>query len=141
MTSVPTSSTIRSATLSDLAYQAFLLLRAVFSVASILLGLDKFANVLPWPGYLTQWIDDLLPGAAQQAMYVVGVIEVLAGIVIAVAPRIGGWLVTACLAGVIVNLLTFAGSFDIVLRDGGLLVAAVALTRLATRYTSELRTP
>lgn len=136
MTSVSTSSTIRSATLSDPAYQAFQLLRAVFSVAPILFGLDKFANVLPWPGYLTQWIDDLVPGAAQQAIYVIGVIEIVAGIVVAVAPRIGGWLVTACLAGVIINLLTFPGSFDIVLRDGGLLVAAVALTRLATRYTS-----
>jgi hypothetical protein len=111
-------------------------------VASILFGLNKFANVLvPWPGYLTQWIDDLVPGTAQQAMYVVGVIEIVAGIVVAVAPGIGGWLVTACLAGVIVNLLAFPGLSDIVLRDGGLLVAAVALTRLATRYTSELRTP
>jgi uncharacterized membrane protein YphA (DoxX/SURF4 family) len=142
MTSVPTSSTIRSATLSDPAYQAFLLLRAVFSVAPILFGLDKFANALVlWPGYLTQWIDDLIPGTAQQAMYVVGVIEIVAGIVVAVAPRIGGWLGTACLAGVIVSLPAFPGLSDIVLRDGGLLVAAVALTRLATRYTSELRTP
>ena len=114
MTSVPTLSAIRSATSSDPACPAFLLLPAVFSVAFILLGLGKFANVLvAWPGSLAQWIDDLAPGAAQQATYVVGVIEVLAGIVVAVVPRIGGWLVTACLAGVIVSLLTFLKRSDV----------------------------
>jgi len=64
----------------------------------------------------------------------VGVIEVVGGITVAVAPRFGAWLVAAWLAGIIVNLLTFAGFFDIALRDFGLLVAAVALARLATRY-------
>jgi hypothetical protein len=142
MTAAPTSVATRSAILSDPAYQAFLLLRTVFSVAPILFGLDKFANVLvPWPGYLAQWIDDLVPGTAQQAMYVVGVIEVVAGIVVAVAPRLGGWLVAAWLAGIIVNLLTYPGFFDIALRDFGLLVAAVALIRLAARYVSESPKP
>jgi hypothetical protein len=142
MTSVPTSSTTGSATLSDPAYQAFLLLRAVFSVAPILFGLDKFANILvTWPSYLAPWIDDLVPGTAQQAMYVVGMIEIVAGIVVAVAPRLGGWLVVAWLAGIIVNLLTVPGFFDIALRDVGLLVAAVALTRLAARYPSGSRAP
>jgi uncharacterized membrane protein YphA (DoxX/SURF4 family) len=142
MTAAPTSVATRSAILSDPAYQAFLLLRTVFSVAPILFGLDKFANVLvPWPGYLAQWIDDLVPGTAQQAMYVVGVIEVVAGIVVAVAPRLGGWLVAAWLAGIIVNLLTYPSFFDIALRDFGLLVAAVALIRLAARYVSESPKP
>jgi uncharacterized membrane protein YphA (DoxX/SURF4 family) len=142
MTAAPTSVATRSAILSDPAYQAFLLLRTVFSVAPILFGLDKFANVLvPWPGYLAQWIDDLVPGTAQQAMYVVGVIEIVAGIVVAVAPRLGGWLVAAWLAGIIVNLLTYPGFFDIALRDFGLLVAAVALIRLAARYVSKSPKP
>src|SRR5581483_5914047 len=137
MTTVPTSSTTRSATLPDPACQAFLLLRVLFSVAPILFGLDKFANVLvPWPGYLAQWIDDLVPGTAQQAMYVIGMTEIVAGIVVAVSPRLGGWLVAAWLAGIIANLLTFPGFFDVALRDAGLLVAAVALTRLAARYPS-----
>jgi hypothetical protein len=143
MTSATTSSTTRAATpLSDPAYQAFLLLRTVFTVAPILFGLDKFANFLvAWPGYLAPWIDDIVPGTAQQAMYAVGVIEVVAGIVVAVAPRIGGWLVAAWLAGIIINLLSYPSFFDIALRDFGLLVGAVALTRLATRYASGGRTP
>lgn len=121
--------------LSDPAYQAFLALRTVFTVAPILFGLDKFINLLfYWPRYLAPWIDGIVPGTAQQAMYAVGVVEIVAGIVVAVAPRIGGWLVAAWLAGIIVNLLTIPGFYDIALRDFGLLVAAVALARLAARY-------
>ena len=117
------------------AYQAFFLLRTVFTVAPIVFGLDKFANLLTdWPTYLAPWIDDLVPGTAQQAMYAVGVVEVLAGVAVAVAPRFGAWLVAAWLAGIIVNLLTIPGYYDIALRDFGLLVAAVALARLAAGY-------
>jgi hypothetical protein len=137
MTSASTSGIARPTALSDPAYQAFLLLRTVFSVAPILFGLDKFANILVhWPSYLAPWIDAVVPGTAQQAMYAVGVIEVVAGVAVAVAPRFGGWLVAAWLAGIIVNLLTFPGFFDIALRDFGLFVGAVALARLATRYAS-----
>src|SRR5918997_1263353 len=136
-----TSSTARKAVLSDPGYQAFLLLRMVFTVAPIVFGLDKFANLLvDWPSYLAPWIDGIVPGTAQQAMYAVGVIEIVAGIAVALAPRFGAWLVVAWLAGIIVNLLTFPGYFDIALRDFGLLVGAVALARLATRYTPGRRT-
>jgi hypothetical protein len=122
-------------TAADPAYQAFFLLRTVFTVAPIVFGLDKFANVLTdWPSYLAPWIDDLVPGTAQQAMYAVGVVEILAGVVVAVAPRFGGWLVAAWLAGIIVNLLTIPDFYDIALRDFGLLVGAIALARLAARY-------
>jgi hypothetical protein len=122
-------------TAADPASQAFLLLRTVFTVAPIAFGLDKFANLLTdWPGYLAPWIDDLLPGTAQQVMYAVGVVEIVAGVVVAVAPRFGGWLVAAWLGGIIVDLLTVPGFYDVALRDLGLLVAAVALARLAVRY-------
>jgi len=122
-------------TATDPAYQAFFLLRTVFTVAPIVFGLDKFASLLTdWPAYLAPWIDDLVPGTAQQAMYAVGVVEVLAGVAVAVAPRFGAWLVAAWLAGIIVNLLTIPGYYDIALRDFGLLVAAVALARLAAGY-------
>jgi hypothetical protein len=128
------------ATTTDPAQQAFVLLRTVFTVAPIVFGLDKFANVLTdWPGYLAPWIDDLVPGTAQQAMYAVGVVEILAGVVVAVAPRFGGWLVAAWLGGIIVNLLTIPGYYDVALRDFGLLVAAVALARLAARYDAPAR--
>ncbi|MGH3931076.1 MAG: hypothetical protein ACRDTF_14000 [Pseudonocardiaceae bacterium] len=140
ITDAPTSSTARRAIRSDPAYHAFLLLRSVFTVAPIMFGLDKFANLLvDWPTYLAPWIDGIVPGTAQQAMYAVGVVEVVAGIVVAAAPRFGAWLVAAWLAGIIVNLLTFPGFFDIALRDFGLLVAAVALARLAARYAPGLR--
>ena len=120
---------------SDPGRQAFVVLRTVFTVAPILFGLDKFANLLvDWPRYLAPWIDDIVPGTAQQAMYAVGVVEVLAGLVVAVVPRFGGWLVAGWLAGIIVSLLSIPGFYDIALRDFGLLVAAVALARLSTRY-------
>jgi hypothetical protein len=122
-------------TTADPAQQAFWLLRTVFTVAPIVFGLDKFANVLTdWPQYLAPWIDRIVPGTAQQAMYAVGVVEVLAGVLVAVAPRIGAWVVAAWLAGIILNLLTIPGFYDVALRDFGLFVAAVALARLAVRY-------
>ena len=119
----------------DPSRQAFLLLRTAFTVAPIVFGLDKFTNLLAdWPGYLAPWIDDLVPCTAQQAMYAVGVVEILAGIVVAVAPRLGGWLVAAWLGGIIVNLLTIPGFYDVALRDVGLLAGAVALARLAAAH-------
>jgi uncharacterized membrane protein YphA (DoxX/SURF4 family) len=114
------------------ARQAFLVLRAAFTVAPILFGLDKFTNLMTdWTAYLAPWIDDLVPGTAQQTMYAVGVTEVVAGLLVAVAPRIGGLVVAAWLAGIVVNLLTLGDYYDVALRDVGLLAGAVALSRLA----------
>jgi uncharacterized membrane protein YphA (DoxX/SURF4 family) len=128
------------ATSADPAQQAFLLLRTVFTVAPIAFGLDKFVNLLTdWPHYLAGWIDDIVPGTAQQAMYAVGVVEVLAGVLVAVAPRIGAWVVAAWLGGIIVDLVTGPGFYDVALRDFGLLVGAVALARLAVRYAPTTR--
>jgi len=125
-----------AADLSEPACQAFLMLRTVFTVAPILFGVDKFTNLLvDWQVYLAPWIDDIVPGTAAQAMYAVGVVEIVAGIVVASIPRFGGPLVAAWLVGIIVNLLTIPGFYDIALRDFGLLVAAVALARLASRYS------
>jgi uncharacterized membrane protein YphA (DoxX/SURF4 family) len=127
-----TATYIDRSRLRDPSYQAFLLLRTVFTVAPILFGLDKFANLLThWPMYLAPWIDGILPGDAQTAMYIVGVVEILAGILVAVAPRIGAYVVALWLAGIIVNLLTGPGFYDVALRDFGLLVGALALGRLA----------
>jgi hypothetical protein len=141
MVSATTSATTaepRRAALADPGHQAFLILRIGFTVAPILFGLDKFANLLTdWPGYLAPWLDDIVPGSAQSAMYAVGAIEILAGVVVALAPRFGGWLVAGWLAGIIVNLLTIPGYYDIALRDFGLLLGAVALARLAQRYHGE----
>src|ERR671922_2366473 len=80
---------------SDPAAQAFMLLRITFTVAPILFGLDKFAEVMinDWPKYLATEFNDIIPGNAQDAMYMVGGVEILAGLVVAVMPRFGGLLV------------------------------------------------
>ena len=118
--------------MSDPAYQAFLVLRTVFTVAPIVFGLDKFANLLTdWPRYLAPVLNDIVPGTAQQAMYAVGVVEIIAGLVVALRPWYGGLLVAAWLAGIIANLLLIPGYYDVALRDFGLLTAALALSRLA----------
>ena len=117
------------------------MLRLGFTVAPILFGLDKFAHVLVnWDRYLAPWIDRLVPGTAHEAMYAVGVIEIIAGLVVAIRPRFGGYLVAAWLAGIIVNLLTYPGFYDIALRDFGLLLGALNLARLATAFTPGART-
>jgi uncharacterized membrane protein YphA (DoxX/SURF4 family) len=118
----------------DPAYQAFLLLRIAFTVAPILFGLDKFAGVLTddWTKYLATQFNDIIPGSAQDAMHMVGVIEIVAGLLVAVAPRIGAPVVAAWLAGIILNLLLVGGYGDIALRDFGLMLGALTLFRLAT---------
>ena len=119
----------------DPAYQAFLLLRIAFTVAPIVFGLDKFFNVLvDWEGYLAPWINVLVPGSASTAMHLVGVVEIVAGIAVALKPRYGAYIVAAWLAGIIINLLTYSGFYDVALRDFGLLLGALTLARLASLY-------
>jgi hypothetical protein len=121
----------------DPAAQAFMLLRIAFTVAPILFGLDKFAGVLTddWTKYLAPQFNDLIPGSAQDAMHLIGAIEIVAGLVVLVAPRFGGALVAAWLGGIIVNLLLVGGYGDIALRDFGLLLGALTLTRLASAFS------
>ena len=130
---VPASNVLRS----DPAAQAFMLLRVAFTVAPILFGLDKFAEVMinDWPKYLATEFNDIIPGSAQDAMYMVGGIEILAGLVVAIAPRFGGLLVAGWLAGIIVSLLLVGGYADIALRDFGLLLGALTLARLASAFS------
>ncbi|NLW98140.1 MAG: hypothetical protein GXY39_00385 [Actinomycetales bacterium] len=117
--------------------RAYVLLRTVFVVAPILFGLDKFFNLMTqWEAYLAPWIDNIVPGTARQAMIIVGVIEIVAGIVVAVIPRYGALLVAAWLGGIIVNLVTMGEYFDVALRDFGLLVGALALAALAFDRTA-----
>ena len=133
-----TEPTRRRDDLSDPGVQAFWLLRIGFTVAPILFGLDKFAHVLVnWDRYLAPEIADHLPGSAHQIMYIVGAIEIVAGLVVAFRPRFGGYLVAAWLAGIIVNLLLLGDYYDIALRDFGLLLGALTLARLATAYPAD----
>src|SRR3954470_19405375 len=126
---IPTSDTLRR----DPAAQAFLLLRIAFTVAPILFGIDKFAQVLTddWTKYLAPEFNDILPGSAQDGMYLVGVIEIVAGLVVLTMPRFGGILVAGWLAGIILNLLLVGGYGDVAFRDFGLMLTALTLSRLS----------
>jgi hypothetical protein len=124
---------------SDPAAQAFMLLRIAFTVAPILFGLDKFAEVMinDWPKYLATEFNDIIPGSGQDAMYIVGGVEIVAGLVVLVSPRFGGLLVAGWLAGIIVSLLLVGGYADIALRDFGLLLGALTLFRLASAFSGD----
>jgi DoxX-like protein len=120
---------------SDARYQAFMLLRLAFTVAPIAFGLDKFWNqMVYWPKYLAPWVNDLMPGTAQQFMYFVGVVEIAAGVVVLLKPRYGAYLVAAWLAGIVTNLFSYPGWYDIAVRDFGLMLGALTLARLASVY-------
>jgi hypothetical protein len=136
-TAVPAPRTTASppADIKNPVFQAFSLLRIGFTVAPILFGIDKFVHVLVnWDIYLAPRINEIIPGSAHQAMYVVGVIEIIAGLVVAIRPKLGALIVGAWLTGIIVNLLIIPGYYDIALRDFGLLLAALTLFRLAAVF-------
>jgi hypothetical protein len=118
---------------TDPVQQAFWLLRIGFTVAPIAFGLDKFAEVLTgdWERYLAPVFNDIIPGSASDAMLLIGATEIAAGILVAVAPRIGAYVVAGWLAGIILNLLIAGGFGDVALRDFGLLLGALTLGRLA----------
>jgi uncharacterized membrane protein YphA (DoxX/SURF4 family) len=124
----------------DARYQAFLVLRLGFTVAPIAFGLDKFFNgMVYWPKYLAPWLNHLMPGTGQQFMYFVGAVEIVAGVVVLLKPRYGGYLVAAWLAGIVTNLFSYPGWYDVAVRDFGLMLAALTLARLASVYDPPLR--
>ena len=113
-------------------YQAFLILRIGFAVAPIVAGLDKFANLLAdWTKYLAPVIPKTLGVTPETFMRGVGVIEIVAGILVAALPRYAAYIVAAWLAAIIVNLLVLGSYLDVALRDFGLMLGAIALGRLA----------
>jgi hypothetical protein len=128
----------------DPGFLAYTLLRAGFTIAPILFGVDKFFNwMVEWPMYLWAGVADFLPGSPQQIMYGVGAIEIVAGLLVLVAPRIGAPLVALWLGAIVINLVM--GSifetvgerpvlWDIALRDVGLMMGAIALSLLTRTY-------
>lgn len=122
------------------AYGAYLLLRVGFTVLPIVFGIDKFTNLLTdWQHYLAPWIVAVIPISGHQAMLAVGVIEIVAGLAVAIKPRYAALIVAAWLAGIVISLLSYPGFFDIALRDIGLLLAALTLARLASDYDTAWR--
>jgi uncharacterized membrane protein YphA (DoxX/SURF4 family) len=117
------------------AYQAYQILHVAFVVAPILAGLDKFMHILVnWDQYVAPITSRLVGGHTHGFMLAVGVVEIVAGIGVALKPRIFAYVVAAWLLGIIANLLLVPGYFDIALRDLGLCLGALALGRLSQEY-------
>jgi hypothetical protein len=115
------------------AFDAYRLLRFAFIVAPLVMGLDKFFNRLTqWPKFLCPLIMNRVP--PETFMRATGVVEMAAGILVLVKPKLGGLVVAAWLFVIIVNLLLIPGYYDVVLRDVGLLLAALALARLSVMF-------
>jgi uncharacterized membrane protein YphA (DoxX/SURF4 family) len=118
-------------------YQAFQILRIGFTVAPILAGVDKFLHLLVnWDQYLPGFVNNMLGGRGHEFMYVVGVIEIVAGIGVFLKPKIFAYVVAAWLVLIILNLLMIPGYFDVALRDFGLMLGALALGRLSQEFSN-----
>ena len=136
---------LNAAELKDPVYQAYKLLHVGFTIAPIVAGLDKFFDVLVnWDAYLAPVANLVLAGHGHAFMLVVGVIEIVAGIGVALWPRVFSYVVAAWLLGIIVNLLLIPPSnpiphYDVALRDFGLLLGALALGRLSPRFARSTR--
>jgi hypothetical protein len=125
-----------SVRVSSPSYQAYQILHIAYTVAPIVAGLDKFFHFLvDWEIYLSPTVPKTLGITAHSFMLGVGAIEVIAGLIVAAVPRIGGWIVGLWLCGIIVNLLTIPAYFDVALRDFGLALGAFALARLSEEYS------
>jgi uncharacterized membrane protein YphA (DoxX/SURF4 family) len=136
----PVAHESRRSLLSDPRYQAFWALRLGFTVLPIAMGIDKFFNAMvSWPQYLADWIDEIMPGTAQDFMYFVGAVEILAGVLVLLKPRYAAYIVAAWLLGIVVNLWSSGEWWDISVRDVGLMLGALTLGRLASVYDPPLR--
>jgi len=117
------------------AHQAYQVLHFGFAAAPIIAGLDKFLHVLTnWDMYLAPWIAQLSPIGGHNLMLLVGIIEIIAGLIVALKPRVGAWIVFAWLWAIIINLLSYPGFYDVALRDFGLSLGALALARLSKEF-------
>lgn len=122
---------------SSPAYQAYQILHVGFVVAPLVAGLDKFSHLLVnWDMYLAPVIARLSPIGGHGLMLLVGAVEILAALLVAIKPRIGAYVVCAWLLGIVINLLIIPGYFDIALRDFGLALGALALGRLSEKFSS-----
>jgi uncharacterized membrane protein YphA (DoxX/SURF4 family) len=124
----------------DPRYQAFWMLRLAFAALPLAMGIDKFFNgMVYWPMYLAHWIANIPPGTPQQIMYGVGVVEIVAGVFVLVKPRYGVYVLGAWLLGIVVNLLSYSGWYDVAARDIALIGGGLVLARLASVYDPPIR--
>ena len=117
-------------------YQAYQILHLGFTIAPIVAGIDKYLNLLvDWDKYLPPFVDNLTGGNGHGLMYIVGSIEIAAGVGVLLKPKIFAYVVALWLLLIIVNLLMIPGYFDVALRDFGLMLGALALGRLSQEYS------
>jgi uncharacterized membrane protein YphA (DoxX/SURF4 family) len=136
----PVAGAVSEAAWHDPRYQAFWLLRLGYTAIPLAMGIDKFFNGLVfWPKYLADWIDNIAPGTAQQFMYFVGIVEIVAGVLVLLKPRYAAYVVAAWLAGIVINLFSYGEWYDVAVRDLGLMAGALVLGRLASVYDPPLR--
>jgi len=122
-------------TAKEPARQAYEILHWGFVAAPVIAGIDKFMHILTnWDDYLAPVIAGALPISAHAFMLIVGAIEIVAGLVVALRPRVGAYIVAAWLVGIMVNLVLRGHALDVVLRDFGLCLGALALARLSAVY-------
>ncbi len=120
---------------TERSYQTYQILRFGFTVAPIVAGLDKFTNILVhWDQYLAPFIPRTLGLTGSGFMKIIGVIEIIAGIGVAMKPRIFAYVVSGWMLGIIANLLLTGNYFDVALRDLGLAIGAFALGRLSPDF-------
>ena len=122
---------------TDPAYQAFWLMRIGFTAVPILFGADKFAHVMVnWDKYLApdvqRWLSPF--DTVHHTMYAVGAVEIVAGVLVFLLPRVGGYVVALWLAGIVTNLSILGGQGDVLMRDVALLLLALTFARLATAF-------
>ena len=110
-------------------------LKYTYGIVPIVAGLDKFTNLLTnWENYLSPSITNMLPFSAVTFMHIVGVIEIVAGILVLIRPRIGGFVVMAWLIAIALTLIAGKQSFDVAVRDLVMAVGAFCLAKLSTVY-------
>jgi hypothetical protein len=130
-----TAAAIQTRVASNPTHQAYQILHVGFAVLPIVAGLDKFFHILVnWDMYLAPFIARLSPISGHNLMMIIGAIEIIAGILVAIKPRIGAYVVAAWLCGIIINLLLLSGYYDVALRDFGLSLGALALGRLSVVF-------
>lgn len=118
--------------------KVFTILKLTFVVVPIVAGLDKFTNILcDWEKYLNPGFLDILPFSAATFMLIVGVIEVIAGILVLMRPKIGGLVISAWLILIALTLLAGWNFADVAVRDLVMAVSAFSMTRLASILNSK----
>ena len=117
------------------AWQAYQILHFGFTVAPILAGLDKFFHLLcNWDQYLAPWVARLSPIGGHDTMLAAGVVEIAAGVLVALKPKIAAPIVGVWLCLIVLNLVSMGSYLDVALRDLGLALGAFALWRLSLEF-------